>query len=588
MKTWAKALAFLAAFLPTVAAAQVPNYTLPPSTVVGRSALGPGPAQAIPFSQIVAVLLNSNPLSIPSVSTNSVVFKGSTSGQAILQAQAAAGTPTINLPTASGTLADSATSPLVLNAATGALSCPTCAINGGLFSASTRTAAAALNLSSYGVVRTGGYSVAGDGGAASFKNVGTSPFADSQVATGSLTVNGTSGCTTGTYAGVSPSGGTGHGLQITYVVSGGVVTSAAIVGNGGNAYSVGDVVTTTIAGCAASVTYTIATITSPTCSFTDTSGAHFQMIVDVTGVINIKQCGAAVNWNSTAGDAGSTNDTTAIQNALNFAGNTVQPTVDGGGVAGQTVLVPFGNTLSGALTVPFGVKFTGINAWSSQIKFTDAMGAAVIPLTLCDSTTHLACFGTQLANMTLRGGSGTANSNVPMVFSNSVQQMNALWRVAFYPQQRGCVQYDSGFGGAAQVGFVEVECTMSSLGSPGFNFTNIGSTLVYLKNANSEFGGSGVTGNGVQALGGFIDIDNFHTEGVSNGIFWNNTGSTSTGAIRIHNVSGGAHCTNLVVRQTGSVSSDMIVGMAVPNGCTNTVNNGGTGTTTPVIADTLY
>jgi len=53
-------------------------------------------------------------------------FKGSTSGMATITAQAVAGTPTLFLPTGAGTFAVSATSPLSLNATTGALSCSTC------------------------------------------------------------------------------------------------------------------------------------------------------------------------------------------------------------------------------------------------------------------------------------------------------------------------------------------------------------------------------------------------------------------------------------------------------------------------------
>jgi hypothetical protein len=574
LSRFSRALALLIALLPAVAIAQVPPFTLPPSTVIGRSAQGVGPAQAIPFASLIAAML-AGPVSIPTVNVNSVVFKGSVSGQATVQAQAAAGTPTISLPNASGTLADSALSPLVLDPVTGKMSCPTCAINGGTFGAASRAAAIALDLHTYGMVRTVGYAAGGDGGGALFKNVGSTPFVDSQVATGTVSANGTSGCTTGTVLGLSPTGGTGHGLQINYVVSGGVVTSALIVGNGGNGYSVGDVVSATVPGCAGSVNYTVSTITTPTGSFSDLVGTHFQIIVDDGNYLNARQFGAVGNWTMTGGDAAATNDTTAIQNMLNWAGNTVQPTVDGGGVAGQTVVLPFGNFLSNALTVPFGVRFAGQNAWSSQLKFADALTGAIIPITLCDPNIHLACFGTQISNMTLRAGSGIANSNIPMVFSNNLQQLNGVYRVTFYPGQRGCIQYDTGYGGAAWFGVEAVECTMSSTGNPGINFTNVGTTILKVKDSHAEFGSSGVSANGIQMTGGILDVDGFHTEGVSTGIFCNITGSTSNGMCRLHNLSGGAHCTNLVVRQNGSVANTVVMGAAFPNGCTNTISNAG-------------
>ena len=53
--------------------------------------------------------------------TGQIAFAGATSGAAIVQAQAAAGNPTITLPNASGTAAVSATAPIALNATTGAL-----------------------------------------------------------------------------------------------------------------------------------------------------------------------------------------------------------------------------------------------------------------------------------------------------------------------------------------------------------------------------------------------------------------------------------------------------------------------------------
>src|SRR3954464_1974067 len=69
MRHTAKALAFLAALLPSLAAAQTQLPTLPENTVLGRLGVSAGPAQAIPFSQLGPTLITSNlavtaPLSI--------------------------------------------------------------------------------------------------------------------------------------------------------------------------------------------------------------------------------------------------------------------------------------------------------------------------------------------------------------------------------------------------------------------------------------------------------------------------------------------------------------------------------------------
>lgn len=70
-------------------------------------------------------------LGIPGTSTGQIGFAGSGSGTATVQAQPAAGTPTLLFPTVSGTFANGASSPLVLSATTGNLTCPTCVTSSG-------------------------------------------------------------------------------------------------------------------------------------------------------------------------------------------------------------------------------------------------------------------------------------------------------------------------------------------------------------------------------------------------------------------------------------------------------------------------
>lgn len=65
-------------------------------------------------------------LGIPGTAQGSFGLAGATSGTATLRAQAAAGTPTLFLPTLSGTLPSTAVTPLSLDGTTGVLSCATC------------------------------------------------------------------------------------------------------------------------------------------------------------------------------------------------------------------------------------------------------------------------------------------------------------------------------------------------------------------------------------------------------------------------------------------------------------------------------
>lgn len=70
-------------------------------------------------------------LGIPGTSTGQLGLAGSSSGAATIVPQAATGSPTLTLPNTSGTLPSTAASPIVLNATTGQLSCPTCFTGSG-------------------------------------------------------------------------------------------------------------------------------------------------------------------------------------------------------------------------------------------------------------------------------------------------------------------------------------------------------------------------------------------------------------------------------------------------------------------------
>lgn len=77
------------------------------------------------------VTASANPVIGAVGTTGTLGLSGTTSGTATITPQATAGTPTLTLPNASGTFAVSATSPVVLSATTGAITCPTCATSSG-------------------------------------------------------------------------------------------------------------------------------------------------------------------------------------------------------------------------------------------------------------------------------------------------------------------------------------------------------------------------------------------------------------------------------------------------------------------------
>lgn len=100
---------------------------------------------------VTGVAIPSSPLSLGNngLALGTLVFNGSSTGTGTLQAQAAMGTPTWVLPTASGTFVATASAPLVRNAVTGDVSCPTCATSSG---GGAVTGTAPISVSGAGVV----------------------------------------------------------------------------------------------------------------------------------------------------------------------------------------------------------------------------------------------------------------------------------------------------------------------------------------------------------------------------------------------------------------------------------------------------
>jgi hypothetical protein len=450
-----------------------------------------------------------------------------------------------------------------------------------------RTIAATLDLSAFSAVQTLGYATAGDGGGGTFANKTTTPFRDSFVVTPTVTGNGTSGCTNGTYLGVAPSGGTGTNLLLTVTVAGNVVSAVALAGTGGNGYTTNDTVSTTITGCSTTVTFSVGTVSTPSCSFSDSASNHWQLLID--SGLNVRQCGAKVNYLTT--DAGATNDYTAIQNAYSFCGDIHGLTIDGGGSAGCKVMHPPGNSLicgSVPLEVPQGVLVEGANMWASTLKMCAAWTSGTTFINLCNPNTHLACFGTMLRNITLYSPFAQSSSaNSYMVYSNNIQQVDVLDRVAIYAGQRECLRLETGYGGAALLGMQNVECTPGTTSTNAGITINYGTTLVTMRNVHVETGGP-ATLSGISITGGFVHLTGFHTEGISTGMFVNIPTSIANGFVKIEDITGGVNCTNLVVKQAGSAASSVYVSNATQNGCTNTVNNGGALTTAFVGIWTLY
>jgi len=453
-----------------------------------------------------------------------------------------------------------------------------------------RAVAATLNLSAFTAVKTLGYATAGDGGGATFLNRTTTPFRDSFVTAVSLTGNGTSGCTNGTYRNKKPSGGTGTNIILNMVVSGNVVTSVSIEETGGNGYTAADVLTTTVTGCSTSVTVSVTTVSTPTCSFSDSASNHYQIVYDEGNFLNIRQCGAKVDYAGTDGSA--TNDFTSIQNAISYCADIHGPTIDGGGSAGCRLLLPPGNALicgGVPLNVPQGVAIEGANMWGSTIKICAAWGSSANFMNICDPDTQASCFASYLRNFTLYAPFNLdGSSGVSAIYSNSIQQVDIIDRVAVYAGRRRCLTLEQGYGGAALLGIHNFECTPGDTSTTNAGILiDYGTTLVNMRNVHVETSGPN-THSGIVINGGFVTLNGFHTEGISTGVEVNITGTIADGFARLYDLTGGASCTNLVLKQGGSVNNSVYVSGLTQNGCTNSINDEGAATTTFIGAWTLY
>lgn len=446
-----------------------------------------------------------------------------------------------------------------------------------------RAVAATLNLSAFSAVMTLGYSNPGDGGGAFFTKSAVW-FKDSFIQSLAITTTG-SGCTNGTYYGVSPTfvSGTnlGHGALLKIVVSGGIATAATAT-TPGNQYASGDVLsqTTTSPGfsCSgSSPTFTV-TPTPPTGSFTDAGSIKWQILADKGNYINIRQFGAVQNYTKTGGDGAATNDTAAIQNSVYFAAFGVG-TIDAGGFGGSTVIIPQGASLiCGGLIVPQAVIFTGVSEGGSTLKDCDAEGATIAPLTLGDPNAHQTCFFPSIQNLTLFAGSGTISGTVPMVYSNCAQAPDAIKNVQIYPISRSCVYTEIGYGGVSIFHIAAMYCVPNNALTPfGISLNGASNNLVdggtWFSSGGTPWGNQAIlqTSNGPAILNRFVDI---HCENLATCAYINTPAGGNATMTHIIGMTGNATVTNLINRVNGSATSQLKVEDTGGNGSTCTVFSG--------------
>lgn len=441
-----------------------------------------------------------------------------------------------------------------------------------------RTVAATLDLSAFSAVTTQGYANPGDGGGAVFiKTAGR--FRDTVVSTGTIT-NAGSGYTTGTYRGVAMTGSaTGLYTYANIVVAGGVITSVTVLdvyGRGAGSL-VGDVLTAgagDIGGTGSGFTWTVATVTTALASFTDSAGNRFQYVVDSGNYINPRAFGCKFDFVGV--DATATNDGACLQASLNFASISRYPRQDFGGATASTrVVLPAGSALiCQTLTIPIATQLVGQGMFNSVLKVCDSgLNANSHVVILCDPNMRLACFGSQVANLNINAFNAAGNANAWGIYSNAAQQAKWIDNVSIYSGARGCIKYEVGYGGAANANAYDVFCTINTGSVNAGVEINTGTTVSNFHNLVVESGGVGLTGVGVNLLGGQIAINGFHSEGITRPINVNMT--TATFSAVVMNATGGNGCGGLVTLQSINTPGNFAIFNAVKNGCSpNLVTNG--------------
>jgi hypothetical protein len=191
--------------------------------------------------------------------------------------------------------------------------------------------------------------------------------------------------------------------------------------------------------------------------------------------------------------------------------------------------------------------------------------------------------GAQLSDMSLwHNGTPSASAGATMVYSNNIQQATAFSRLHVVAGSRSCFRMETGYGGAALVGFLDIECGTSTNTNPGM-VINMPATIFAMDNVIIE-SNPPVTQNGISITGGYVDLKRTHCENYSVCIDINQTSGIVSVRGSTGNIGG---CGVLVKREAGSTANRNIIGQSY--GCTTaTLNNNGVTTVGPIIEDTKF
>jgi hypothetical protein len=265
---------------------------------------------------------------------------------------------------------------------------------------------------------------------------------------------------------------------------------------------------------------------------------------------------------------------------------------------------------SASLVIGQSVVFEGSSEVGSQIKMCNTFSSSTHFIELCDPTWHFACFGSKLKTLSVFADRTIgATGGFALVHTNNVQDFGGLDHVYFYAGQRGCIDFEKGYGGASTVQIIYVSCNAASTNTIMMHIGNtVGSGLAYgstiFEIQDLVLGGPSSCTPTCQTQpglvltgGGFFDIQGVHCE--NTGQFCITVDIPVTGnndMVRLHNINAGwgtpgIACLGTIFLASTNNAGNTIMGMIPPGSCSNVVNNGqsgGTNRTTAIGMDMIF
>lgn len=442
-----------------------------------------------------------------------------------------------------------------------------------------RAFAITQNLSALTAVQTLGYATSGDGGGATFKNVGAAAFKDTYITSATLT--GGSGYVNANYLGVIMTGGTGVMCEAAVTVSGGAVTALNIAIPCAG-FSVGDVLTAPnsfFGGTGSGFKYTVTAISTPQASFTDASGAHFQFVINGTPA-SLTQFGAKGDWAGT--DATATNNSPALWSAAAWASIFSLPSTTLS--YGQQVFIPHGSYMTCGtvdfstgpiifyVPIPQNVRLVGSGPDDTALKEC-AADTNRHYIELCDTNAQVGQFGCAVENMSINLSAVTSVGTTAAIYSNSGQQFPLGVRLHILAGNRSCILYEVGKGGAANDIWYNIDCNQAGVATsnPAFSF-NASSTQHVVRDSVIENGSSSSVG--ISNLNGRLLVDGLDIEGFGQGLV-QNVGNVGNVSVYRNVQQNSNNCVAAISLLSGNVPGNILFENVIST-CPVTINNGQT------------